>query len=315
MGKATRTKAKKFLEPRSRDEVEKRLKELRVLKVRPETREQYVRELKKQEEFLAERGIPEMDAELFGDFVVGLKADGLSGRTAAHHMSAWLHSLYVAGVPQPAEATLKPLYDAISGMIYRGGECPGVPRGAMDSGQLMQLRYHCAINGHTMEADAFAAIWYGMVRHGAAAAASVHDIRMYAAKGPLWHLPMKKALRATRVKAENLSHFKEVHNLRSLFRHLTKGRRPEEKLFPGWSKARARALIREASLVFGWDPTVDWSGPHTMRNGAAQEVRACLKDKVGSVMKRAIWSAVASAVRYRKLRGLKAVKGTKKWRH
>jgi len=313
MGKAARSKAKKkFLESRAKEMVQQRLKELRAQKVKTKTRAQYLRELAKQDEFLAARAVAKMDVEMFGDFIVGLDDDGLSGSTAAHHLSAWLHRLTVEGKPLPTEEKLKPLYDAIQGMRYRAGKCPGIKRGAMDSGQLAQLRFHCAVNGFLMEADAFAAMWYGMVRHTAAMETSVHDIRMYAAKGPLWHLSMKKAMAATRMKTENMSHFKEVHNLRSLFKHLTKGKRPEDRLFPGWSQSRARALIREAAFVFGWDPTVKWDGPHTMRNGAAQEVRACLQDKVGSIMKRAVWGVCSSAARYRKLRGVKAVKGSKK---
>lgn len=295
MGKAQRVRGqKRFLEARPKELVQERLKELRAQKVKTETRAQYLRELAKQKEFLEARAMAKMDAELFGDFIV------------------WLHQVTVEGLPMPPEVQLKPLYDAIAGMRYRAGQCPGLKRGAMDSGQLAQLRYHCAVNGHFMEADAFAAIWYGMVRHGAAEKSSVHDIRLYAAKGPLWHLPMKKALRATRMKVENMSHFKRVHNLRSLFKTLTKGKRPEERLFPGWPQSRARALIREASIVFGWDSTVDWDGPHTMRNGASQEAKACVTDKVGSIMKRAVWSACCTAARYRSLRGVKAVRGSKK---
>ena len=62
--------------------------------------------------------------------------------------------------------------------------------------------------------------------------AVVGDIQRWAAKGPLWHCPHKKALNCKTIKAENLSHFKEVSNLAPLFRVLTKGKRSHEKLFP-----------------------------------------------------------------------------------
>jgi len=72
-----------------------------------------------------------------------------------------------------------------------------------------------------------------------------------------------------------------------------------------------RALIRETAIVFDWDPTVQWDGPHTMRNGASQEAEACMKAPVASVLKRAVWSTVCTAARYQKLRGKKARKGVR----
>ena len=53
-------------------------------------------------------------------------------------------------------------------------------------------------------------------------------------------------------------------------------------------------------MLFEWDPTVDWDGMHCMRHGAAQEEKVCT---VQSVMRRAVWSAVSSAARYRKSHG------------
>ena len=142
-----------------------------------------------------------------------------------------------------------------------------------------------------------------MLRHGALAGLTVRDCRMKASKGPLLRLARKKAFSATRCTSSNLDHFVQVKNCKSLLKDLCKGKRGTDLLFKGWSKDRARGLIREASVLFEWDPTVDWDGMHCMRHGAAQEEKACRSDPVQSVMRRAVWSAVSSAARYRKLRG------------
>ena len=138
-----------------------------------------------------------------------------------------------------------------------------------------------------------------MLRHGALAGLTVRDCRMKASKGPLLRLARKKAFSATRCTSSNLDHFVQVKNCKSL-KDLCKGKRGTDLLFKGWSKDRGRGLIREASVLFEWDPTVDWDGMHCMRHGAAQEEKVCT---VQSVMRRAVWSAVSSAARYRKLRG------------
>ena len=225
-----------FLRPRSRKEVAEQLEGLRKKRVLPKTLQQYRREWEKQKKFLKARGEEEMTVELFEDFVCGLDEEGLAGSTANHHLSAWKHELTVKGMPHPNEEQLKPVVDAIEGMKYEAGKYPGLPRGAMDSGQLAQLRYHCGVNGMIMYADGFAAIWHGMIRHSAAAAAQVHDARLFAAKGPMLHLPRKKAMQAKRCKSKNMSHFKHVENMASLFRSLTKGKKATDKLLPGWSQ-------------------------------------------------------------------------------
>lgn len=152
---------------RSREEVKERMKGLRKKNVLKKTLDQYSRERAKQEKFLNTRGATAMTVELFEDFVCGLDEEGLSGGTANHHLSAWKHMLTVNGQPHPTEAELKPIMDAIDGMRYEAGECPGLPRGAMDSGMLAQLRYHhCGVNGLVLYADGFAAIRHGMIRRG-----------------------------------------------------------------------------------------------------------------------------------------------------
>ena len=142
-----------------------------------------------------------------------------------------------------------------------------------------------------------------MLRHGALAGLTVRDCRMKASKGPLLRLARKKAFSATRCTSSNLDHFVQVKNCKSLPKDLCKGKRGTDLLYNGWSKDRARGLIREASVLFEWDPTVDWDGMHCMRHGAAQEPKACRYDPVQSVMRRAVWSAVSSAARYRKSHG------------
>ncbi len=85
-----------------------------------------------------------------------------------------------------------------------------------------------------------------------------------------------------------------------------RGKQGADPLFPNWSKDRARDLIKEAAIAFGWDPTVHRDGMHCMRHGAAQEHRACSKDRGRSVMKRAVWASVSSGGEILKTKGASA---------
>ena len=244
-----------------------------------------------------------MTVRRFEDFLVGMDEEGRAGSTAATYRSAWLLWREVRGKKLPSARRMKGVNRAIAGMRDRAGAAPGLPRGAMDSGQLKQLRFHAAVNGLVEEADGFALAWHGMLRHTAFASLKFHDVRMQARKGPLLRLAKKKAFSAARCTTENLDHFVQVKNCKSLLKQICKGKRGNDLLFPSWSKDRARDLIKEAAVLFGWDPTVDWDGMHCMRHGAAQEFKACSKDPVRSVMRRAVWASVSSAGRYRKPRG------------
>ena len=278
---------------------------LRKQSVNKDTKGKYKRQMSCMKLFLRDRGKRTMTVKRFEDFVVGLDDEGRAGSTAATYRSAWLFWREVRGKKAPSARRMKGVNRAIAGMRYRAGAAPGLPRGAMDSGQLQQLRFHAAVNGCIEEADGFALAWYGMLRHSALTGLKVNDVRMLARKGPLLRLAKKKAFSAARCVTDNLDHFIQVRNCKSLLKDLCKGKRGTDPLFRGWSKDKARGLIKEAAVLFEWDPTVDWDGMHCMRHGAAQEAKACRTDPVQSVMRRAVWSAISSAARYRKLRGRK----------
>ena len=259
--------------------------------------------MKIMERFLKDRRKKSMTVRRFEDFLVGMDEEGRAGSTAATYRSAWLFWREVRGKKVPSARRMRGVNRAIAGMRYRSGAAPGLPRGAMDSGQLKQLRFHAAVNGCVMEADGFALTWHGMLRHGALQGLKVHDVRLEARKGPLLRLAKKKAFSAARCTTSNLDHFVQVRNCKSLLKHLCRGKRGGDPLFKGWSKDKARDLIKEAAVVFDWDKTVKWDGMHCMRHGAAQEAKACGEDPVQSVMRKAVWAAVSSAARYRKHRG------------
>lgn len=292
-----------FSKARSRREVKRALVVLRKQSVNKDTKGKYKRQMSCMKLFLRDRGSKTMTVRRFEDFLVGLDEEGRAGSTAATYRSAWLFWREVRGKKTPSARRMKGVNRAIAGMRYRAGAAPGLPRGAMDSGQLKQLRFHAAVNGFVDEADGFALAWHGMLRHTALTGLKVHDVRMLARKGPLLRLARKKAFSAARCTTENLDHFVQVRNCKSLLKDLCKGKRGTEPLFKGWSKDRARGLIKEAAVIFDWDPTVKWDGMHCMRHGAAQEFKACSKDPVSSVMRRAVWSTISSAARYRKQRG------------
>ena len=296
-------KHSKFSKARSRKEIKRVLVDLRTQSVNKDTKGKYKRQMKAMKLFLRDRGKSRMTVKRFEDFLVGLNQEGRAGSTAATYRSAWLFWREVRGKKAPSARRMKGVNRAIAGMRYRAGAAPGLPRGAMDSGQLKQLRFHATVNGFVEEADGFALAWYGMLRHTAFASLKFHDVRMRARKGPLLRLAKKKAFSAARCNTENLDHFVQVRNCKSLLKEICRGKRGADRLFPNWSKDRARDLIKEAAVVFGWDPTVDWDGMHCMRHGAAQEHKACSKDRVRSVMKRAVWASISSAARYRKPRG------------
>ena len=293
----------KFSGARSRKDVKRSLKGLRKQSVNGETRGKYKRQMKAMKLFLKDRGERKMTVRRFEDFIVGMDEEGRAGSTAATYRSAWLFWREVHGKKVPSARRMRGVNRAIAGMKYRSGAAPGLPRGAMDSGQLKQLRFHAAVNGHLVEADGFALAWHGMLRHGALTGLKVHDVRMGARRGPLLRLAGKKAFSAARCTSDNLDHFVQVRNCKSLLKQVCHGKSGNDLVFRGWSKDRARALIREAAVIFKWDDTVKWDGMHCMRHGAAQEQKACNEDRVQSVMRKAVWSAVSSAARYRKPRG------------
>jgi len=252
-----------------------------------------------------------MTSRRFEDFLAGMIVAKRAGRTASTYLSAWNFWREVDGLPPPSSRRLRHIRRVIDGMKYKGGKLNGLPRGALDSGMLRQLRWHCRVNGLYEYADGFALIWYGMLRHNEIVLLRKCDARMHAKRGPLLALGKKKSFCAKRCSWKYLDHFKAVPNCRSLLRHVCEGKRPAGKLFPSWSKHTARTLIKEASRLFGWDPTVRWDGVHCMRHGAAQEWAAVKGDKVRSIMRRATWDSCQSAALYGKPRG----RGYRKRRH
>ena len=274
--------------------------------IRPETDSKYGSSIKRMRKFLSERGLRKMGVREFEEFLADLVAKKRAGSTAAGYRAAWLFWRETRGKKPPSGRKMRRVNRAIAGMRYKGGKPLSMPRGAIDSGQLMQLRYHCVVNGFTEEADGFALMWYGMLRHFQGHEVRACDLRNEAVNGPMVHLPLKKAFSAGRCVPGNMGHFKDVGNLKSLLRHLKAGKHGADLIFPNWCEARARDLIKEAAIVFGWDPLVKWDGVHCFRHGATQEAAASLKifeDPVRSVMRRATWASVGSVRGYKKKRG------------
>jgi len=267
------------------------------------TLKKYTIQKKVMDRFLRKRGWSVMTAARFEDFLVGMILAGRAGRTAATYRAAWLFHRELNGYDPPRARKMRRINRAIAGMTYKAGAAPSLPRGALDSGMLKQLRFHARVNGMKAEADGFALTWYGMLRHNQLCGLRKWDVRFHARKGPLLALGRKKAFSATRMKVENLDHFKAVPNCRALLKSLCKGKKGRDLLFPNWSKGRARALIREAAAIFDWDTTVKWDGVHTFRHGAAQEWRAVKGDRVSSIMRRATWDSCKTAALYGKPRG------------
>ena len=192
-----------------------------------------------------------MTVKMFKDFIVGLDSEGRAGSTAATYRSAWLFWREVRGKKVPSARRMKGVNRAIAEMRYRAGAAPGLPRGAMDSGQLKHLRFHAAVNGYVEEADGFAFAWYGMLRHGALAGLTVHDCRMKARKGPLLRLAKKKAFSATRCTSSNLDHFVQVRNCKSLLKDLCKGKRGTCYLKDGRKTEHAGSYGRHRCCLSG----------------------------------------------------------------
>jgi len=298
---------------RSRSQVKGILRKEGKQSVSKETRRKYRLQRGVMQRFLKKRGWSPMTTRRFEDFLAGMVLAKRAGRTASTYLAAWLFWREVDGLQRPSEKKLMRIRRAIKGMSYKSGKAPLLPRGALDSGMLRQLRWHCRYHGLQDMADGFALIWYGMLRHSQVLELRRCDVRFGAAKGPLLALGKKKAFCADRCSWRYLDHFKEVANCRSLLRHVCKGKGPTDKLFPKWRKGLARALIREASRLFEWDPSVKWDGAHCMRHGAAQEWAAVRGDKVRSIMRRATWDSCRSAALYGKRRGrVSSAKGVRK---
>lgn len=296
---------------RSRSEVKTLLRKTAKQSVAKTTKIKYKYQRGVMKRFLNKRGWRVMTSRRFEDFLAGLIVAGRAGRTAATYVAAWKFWREVDGREPPKETRLIKIRRVIAGMKYQGGKAPNLPRGALDSGMLKQLRWHCRVNGLHEMGDGFALVWYGMLRHNQVMELRRCDARMYARKGPLLALGKKKAFCAQRCSYKYLDHFKAVPNCRSLLKHVCKGKRGRDKLFPSWSKALARELIKEAARLFEWDPNVKWDGVHCMRHGATQEWSAVKGDKVRSIMRRATWDSCKSAALYGKLRGSVMQRGHK----
>lgn len=298
-------KAVDFAGPRrSRKEVKAILRSRARQSVNSGTKRKYEVQRQVMKRFLRKRGWQKMTASRFEDFLAGLILNKRSGGTAKTYRSAWLFWRELDGLSYPSESKLRRISRVVKGMTYRAGKAPGITRGALDSGMLKQLRYHCEINGLRMYADGFALTWYGFLRHGQTAGLRRCDVRRGVRKGPLLALGKKKSFCAARCTWQQLSHFKAVPNCRSILKSLCKGKSSQDPLFPGWNKHLARSLVREASRVFGWDPTVKWDGVHCFRHGASQEWAVVKKDKVRSMMRRATWESCRTAARYGRPRGV-----------
>jgi len=288
---------------RSRRDIKKLLRAEAKKSVAKNTQKKYKIQRGVMKRFLRKRGWSVMTSRRFEDFLAGIIVAKRAGRTASGYLAAWLFWREVEGLPEPNQKKLTKIRRVIKGMTYKGGKAPGLPRGALDSGMLKQLRWHCRFHGLHEMADGFALVWYGMLRHSQVTGLRKCDVRFHCAKGPLLALGRKKAFCATRCTWRYLDHFKEVANCRSLLKSACRGKGATDYLFPSWRKGLARALVKEAARLFGWDPSVKWDGVHCMRHGAAQEWAAVKNDRVRSIMRRATWDSCRSAALYGKLRG------------
>jgi hypothetical protein len=258
----------------------------------------YIHEISVMTDFMGYHGLELMAARDFEKFVASMHLVGYAGRTIATYRSAWSWWYDRDELPFPTEHELRRVSRMIKGATYMAGEVPGVPRGCLDSGQLLQLRTYCVMADCGMYAEGFAVMWYGMFRHGAIQDLRVHEVRMDAMKGPLVFQERRKPCKGGSCGPAMLGHFKPLDNLETILRHLTEGRDGEELVFPGWDQATARAIIREAAAKYGWDTTVNWDGPHCMRYGAAAEART-LEDDVRPFMLRAAWLGSRTVRTYR----------------
>ena len=289
---------------RSRRQVNTILRGEAKKSVNKDTKKKYSVQRGVMKRFLKKRGWHTMTVSRFEDFLAGMVLQKRSGGTARTYRAAWMFWRELDGLRLPSSHQMRKISRVIKGMSYQAGAAPGLPRGALDSGMLKQLRFHCEVNGLRMYADGFALCFYGMLRHRQLVDLRRWDVRRGVRKGPLLALGKKKAFCADRCRWQDLSHFKAVPNCRSLLRDVCKSKRGRDKVFKDWDQHFARKLIQEAAKVFEWDTTVRWDGVHCFRHGAAQEWHVVKKDKVQSMMRRATWSACASAARYGKKRGV-----------
>ena len=93
------------------------------------------------------------------------------------------------------------------------------------------------------------------------------------------------------MKRQKRWHFKPLKNMKAVLDIWCTGRNEEDVLFPGWDAKKACEIIRDCSVVHGWDQSVEWDGPHTERYGASREAELLQEDEINDLMmrKRADW--------------------------
>ena len=95
------------------------------------------------------------------------------------------------------------------------------------------------------------------------------------------------------------AHFKPAEAGKEILRTITRGRDAEEKLFPGWSQAVARKLIKDAARKHRWSTEYVWDGVHTLRHGGAAEAQM-QNDPNIEMLKKGGWSSKRSVRWYAK---------------
>jgi len=200
--------------------------------------------------------------------------------TVRQHKSACLHVCIVEDRPWTIAQSID--VDFILS-AREGQDTPKVHRGQLDWPKLCAVRLHALSLGYKDIADAFLIVYAACCRGQDIEFLTAENCEALDTPRPtLWSI--RKGTAASLVHkgaftANPICIKEAADNLASRIVEIAKA--GGKLLFPFWDASMAAKLLQQVAVKEGWPATVNWSGIHTARTGAA---RKALDDALDSVL-------------------------------
>jgi len=294
--------------------------------VLPETSIAYQRRIWSMKQWLRERDKPTtpMSDKDFSRFLVSHKGGIKSGSTARNWRSTLKKWRTLEGVAEENSAATALLDTQIRGITYQAGNAVQVSADVIDSGRLGDMTRLLIKWKHMEYALHFIFVFYSMFRKTRGANVLVSDVRFDTDIGTTIASKRTKYANSLKVEPGAIGNFKEVGNLTSFLKDLTKGKKPEERLFPNYVEKTANDLIKRCAQHLNWG-SGKWC-VLSLRHGGSREAQAVLEDEPSAEIKKALreqqvlskrmgHSNPRSKKRYQKSKGTKGVKKSERLLH
>lgn len=232
--------------------------------VKEATSDKYLAALANFVNFIDERRLP-FELTSFVRFLHACRKQGAAGSTLSGYRAAVLWAQRAFDTPQWAANDV--LVRAIKGYKY-ADKLSRKPRGAILTPMLVQLetRYpHLAVPA--------ALVYYCVLRRKQAERALVGDAQFMPDGRVVLTVRAEKRSNANN-NVQTVTR-KEVvlPEGQAILRALVKGRKPGEKMLPGFKADVLDRAIAETALAMGWPTDLEYDGMHCLRHGGATALR------------------------------------------